>query len=231
MLYFIVQVVAALAVGVLPAIRHWPAARTQTWLAQSVVAQFAYGLLADGLLVAGIAWLLHLFHWHWSDIGLKLPKLRHIALGLAATIPYYALYFVIVAVVSVFVPSLNLSQKQDIGFTSVHGLLPTLLTFISLVVLPPLAEETVMRGFLYTGLRKWLPKIAAGLLVSVLFGAAHLAEGGDAGPLWIGAIDTFTLSLVLVYLREKTGNLGAGMALHAAKNCVAFVSLFIISAR
>ena len=82
-----------------------------------------------------------------------------------------------------------------------------------------------MRGFLYTGLKKWLPKIIAALVVSALFGLAHLAEGGDAGPLWVGALDTFILSLFLVSLRELTGNLWASIALHATKNTVAFVVL------
>lgn len=85
-----------------------------------------------------------------------------------------------------------------------------------------------MRGFLYTGLKRWLPWTVAGLIVSVLFGAAHLSEGGDAGLLWVGAIDTFTLSLVLIALRELTGNLWAGIVLHATKNCLAFVRIFLI---
>jgi len=119
----------------------------------------------------------------------------------------------------------------------VIGLLPGVPTIVvtpdivSLVVLPPLAEETAMRGFLYTGLKRLFPWTVSGMLVSLLFGAAHLAEGGASGPLWIGAIDTFTLSLVLVFLREKTGNLWAGVALHATKNFVAFYALFIIGGR
>jgi membrane protease YdiL (CAAX protease family) len=56
-------------------------------------------------------------------------------------------------------------------------------------------------------------------------------EGGAAGPLWIGAVDTFTLSLVLVSLREITGNLWAGISLHAAKNGIAFILLFVIAGR
>jgi membrane protease YdiL (CAAX protease family) len=64
-----------------------------------------------------------------------------------------------------------------------------------------------------------------------VFGLPHLAQGGDAGPLWIAFIDTFILSMVLVWLREQTGNLWAGIVLHAIKNGIAFVSLFILSVR
>ena len=63
---------------------------------------------------------------------------------------------------------------------------------------------------------------------SLLFAAGHLAEGGSAGLLYIAAIDTFSLSLVLIYLREKTDGLWASMTLHALKNGIAFVALFAL---
>lgn len=227
LLYFSAQFFGALIISIYPALHHWSSAQAQQWLTNSVFAQFCFGLLADGLIVTGVALLLKMFHWQWADIGMKRPKWWHIIVGFAAAVPYYLLYVVIVLVVSVLIPSLNIDQKQDIGFNSVHGVLPMVLAFVSLAVIPPLAEEIVMRGFLYTGLRKWLPKVLAALAVSALFGAAHLAEGGAAGPLWIGAIDTFTLSLVLVFLREQTGNLWAGISLHALKNAIAFAVLFL----
>lgn len=230
-LYFSAQVIGELLVSIIPLAHHWSTAQTDTWFNTSILAQFLYGLLADGLIVAGVAVLLKLFRWRWSSIGLLKPTIRHLAAGLLATVPYYILYILLVVVIGVIVPSLNVDQKQQIGFNSVHGALPLLATFLSLVIIPPLAEEIAMRGFLYSGLRKALPKVAAALVVSILFGAAHLAEGGSVGPLWIGAIDTFTLSLVLVFLRERTGNLWAGIVLHATKNCIAFVSLFIIGGR
>jgi len=58
-----------------------------------------------------------------------------------------------------------------------------------------------------------------------------LPEGGAAGPLYIAALDTFILSLVLIYLREKTGSLWASITLHAVKNGVAFMALFVLHPR
>jgi len=144
-------------------------------------------------------------------------------MGAATAGPYYVFLLLVVVVLSASIPSLNVMQKQELGFDSITNGFLLSLTFVSLVVLPPIVEEIAMRGFLYTGLRKWLPKVVSALIVSGLFGAAHLAEGGSAGPLWIGAIDTFTLSLFLVSLREVTGNLWAGITLHAVKNLIAFV--------
>jgi membrane protease YdiL (CAAX protease family) len=89
----------------------------------------------------------------------------------------------------------------------------------------------MVRGFLYSTLKKALPTAGAVILTSLLFAGAHLPEGGAAGPLYIAALDTFVLSLILIYLREKTGSLWASITLHACKNGVAFLALFVFHAR
>lgn len=230
-IYFATQLASGLIVYIYPQLHHWTATQTNRWLSNSVFAQFLYILVAEVLTVVALLGMLHFFKWTRQTIGLVRPKLTHIGLGILAVVPYFVAYLVIIAVVTHFYPSLNVNQKQDIGFTSAHGWLQTSLVFVSLVVLPPLVEEIMMRGFLYSGVRKMFGKFISALIVSALFGIAHLAEGGAAGPLWIGALDTFALSLVLVWLREITGNLWAGITLHAIKNGIAFVSLFILTAR
>ena len=160
-------------------------------------------------------------------IGLKKPRWRDIGIGLLAVPVYFVIYLISVSVVSYFVPSLNVSQHQDVGFNSVHGFVQLTLTFISLAILPPLTEEIMVRGMLYSSFKKVLPTIIAVLLTSLLFAAAHLPEGGAAGPLYIAALDTFVLSIILIYLREKTGSLWASITLHACKNTVAFLALYI----
>jgi membrane protease YdiL (CAAX protease family) len=60
------------------------------------------------------------------------------------------------------------------------------------------------------------------VVTSLFFGAAHL-ELGSGGPLvWAAAVDTFLLSVVLCFLRERSGALYAGMLVHMANNLVAF---------
>lgn len=228
--FFGSQIIASVVLLRYGAAQGWTNRQIDSWLNGSVPAQFFFVLLSEILLIVIVYLGLRLLRWSWATIGLTRPKLSQVGVGILATVPYYLLYIVIVAVVSQFFHGLNVDQKQDVGFNDVRGHLALILTFVSLVVLPPLAEEITMRGFLYTGLRKWLPRLGAGLIVSLLFGAAHLAEGGAAGPLWIGAIDTFTLSMVLVYLREKTGSLWAGITLHACKNGLAFLLLYILHA-
>ena len=226
--FFVSQIVAVFALYAYGSSHGWSTRQVNHWLNDSVAAQFAAMVIAESLLLAVVFGLMRLLRWRRQDIGLRRPTIGQLVLGLATVVPYYLFYVILIAAVSWLVPSFNASQKQDVGFNSVSGAWQLSLTFVSLVVIPPLVEEISMRGFLYTGLRTRFPKLAAAVLVSLLFGAAHLSEGGSAGPLWVGALDTFVLSMFLVWLRERTGNLWAGIVLHASKNGFAFMLLYIL---
>ena len=226
-IYFFSQVVGSLVAYIYPLLKHWTKEQATSWLTNSVVAQFLYVLVAELVVIACVYGFLRLYKRDWSLIGLVRLRWRDVAYGLVAVIPYYIIYLIAVSVVSKLIPSLNVQQQQQIGFTNIHGALPLVLTFISLVILPPLTEEILIRGFLYSSLKKGLPLLWAALITSLVFAVAHLPEGGAAGPLYIAAIDTFILSLVLIYLREKTGSLWSSITLHAVKNGVAFLALFI----
>lgn len=63
--------------------------------------------------------------------------------------------------------------------------------------------------------------VASALVVSMLFGLAHMQ--------WNVAIDTFMLSLALIWVYEKTNSLWASVALHALKNGIAYLGLFILT--
>jgi membrane protease YdiL (CAAX protease family) len=229
LMYFIAQILASALVSIYPALKGWSATASNTWLNNAVVAQFFYVLFAEALTLAAIWGYLKIFRIKLSKIGLRKPHWRDPLYGLSAVPVYYLLYYVAVLVIG-HVVNLNVNQQQNIGFTSVHGLAQMVLTFVSLVILPPLTEEIMVRGLLYSSLKKGLPQLAAVVVTSGIFASAHLPEG-SGGLLWIAAVDTFTLSLILIYLREKTGGLWASMTLHAFKNGVAFVALFILATR
>lgn len=200
-------------------------------LENSVSAQFTFTVLAETISIGAVYIFVKCYHLPLSIIGLRKPRWSDIAYGLAAVIPYYILYLLTVGVVSSLVTGLDVNQQQQIGFNNVHGMGPLIMTFISLAILPPLAEEIMVRGFLYSSLKKALPIIPAVILTSLIFAAAHLPEGGAAGPLYIAALDTFVLSLVLIYLREKTGSLWSSITLHGIKNGIAFAALFLVHVR
>lgn len=218
--YFVSQIISGLVVSLYPG---------TDWLADSVGAQFLYILLAETLTIGALYFFLKQYQLNFSAIGLHRPRWKDLTHGLAVVPLYFLSLVITVAAVSYFVPGLDVNQEQQLGFNDVAGTIPLLMTFVSLVVLPPFTEEVMTRGLLYSSLKKGLPLIGAVIATSLLFAAPHLLAGGEAGPLYIAAIDTFVLSLFLIYLREKTGSLWAPITLHAIKNGVAFVALFVLN--
>lgn len=228
LVYYLSQVLASLAISIYPLLKHWSSEQANAWASNSITAQFIYILLAETITLGAIYLFLLKNRTPLRAIGLRRPRWSDPIDGILAIPVYYILYLATVAIISHFMPSLNVNQQQEIGFNQIHGAAQYIMTFISLVILPPITEEIMVRGFLYGSLKKGMPQIAAALVTSLIFASAHLPEGGSAGPLYIAAIDTFILSLVLIYLREKTNGLYASMTLHACKNGIAFVALFIL---
>lgn len=225
--FFLAQELAVLVISAYSALAHMNVSQTNNLLTSSITAQFFFVLLAEVFTVGLIFLILRLDGLNLVSIGLNKPRFKQIGWVLVAYPVYYFLLVISLIIFSHIFPSLNITQKQHIGFSSVHNGIQLTLTFISLVVLPPIAEEVLFRGFLFEGLKKGMPVVVAGLLVSAIFASAHLPEGGSKGPLYVAAIDTFCLSVVLVYLKQKTKSLWPGIYLHGLKNLIAFSLLYL----
>lgn len=196
-------------------------------LRTSVTSQFFYILMVEGFTLASLHGLLKLRGKNLRSLGLVRPKWVDIAYAFSGFAVYIFALICVMALVAAVFPNVDLEQKQQIGFEDARTSLQLVLVFLSLVVLVPFTEEVLARGFLYLGLKQHLPKIAAVIITSVLFAVAHLQFGSDAPLLWAAAIDTFLLSLVLIFLRDVSGRLWAPIGLHALKNGIAFLALFV----
>lgn len=163
----------------------------------------------------------------WKHIGLKKPKFAHLGQALIGYGWYFLFLIVVMAIVGQVIPGIDLNQEQQLGFDRGATGASLWIIGISLVLIPAFYEELLMRGVLFTGLRSKLPFWTTSLIIGALFGVAHL-EWLGSGPLnWAAAIDTFMLSLVLVYLREHSKSLWPAIFLHALKNLVAFSLVFV----
>lgn len=202
---------------------------TVDWFESSALSQMIFSIFASGLVVASVAGLLKRRGLSLRDVGLKKPHVSDIGRTLLVYFGYLAAFIVITVIAKALVPSLDLEQEQ-FNFDAISKTAPNLFfLFVSLVILPPIMEEILTRGFLYTGLRSKLKVIPSAIITSIIFAAAHLQFGEGAPLLWIAALDTFVLSLALVYLREKTGRLAAPIMLHGLKNAIAFCLLFFVA--
>jgi membrane protease YdiL (CAAX protease family) len=219
LIFLVSQIIAAFIAELGLAIIH---PNSHQVLDNSVAAQFVYILIAEGLAAYFVFLIVKRRGLGLSAIGLgRKPNrsdLIRAAIGFGA---FYVLLITASVVINAISPDLT-NQKQNVGFDNLNSGLETAVAFISLVILPPLGEEILVRGYLYSGLRKVMRFFPALLVTSLLFGAAHLQVGGGTALVWAAAIDTFLLSIVLVYLREKTGALYAGMVVHMLNNLLAF---------
>lgn len=184
--------------------------------------QFMYVFLAEGLAVGMVLAILRSRRLNLFAIGLgRKPKINDLMRGLVGFGVFYALLIVASIILSIIFPDFN-KGTQDVGFNNLHGAFGVLVAAVALIILPPLGEEILVRGYLFSGLRSRMKLLPALLITSLLFGAAHLQSGTTASLLWAAGVNTFILSAVLVYLREKTGALYAGMLVHMLNNAIAF---------
>ncbi len=177
-------------------------------------------------LVALIILTLPLYRYFFGDKSKKevfgLNK-RLTLTGIGMVILAFGAYFITSGLVTTlagnYLPFVDLEQPQELGFEPTNELNQLIIIFIMLVLIAPLAEELIFRGFIFKALRERITFWPATIIVSILFGIAH----GQ----WNVGIDTFVLSVFLCGLREYSGSLWASILLHSLKNLLAFTLLFL----
>ena len=221
--FLVVQVVigfivaSAVAAGV-------PLASLNSAVFNSVVAAAIYVLTL--VIVIGVPFWLGRRRTTREELGVaRLPSWLDIVFAPAALIVYMFISASVLYLFSVVAPHIDLTQAQDIPFSGLCYQYEYVLAFLTLVILAPVAEELLFRGYLFGKMRKHAPFWLAMIITSILFGGLHLIAG--ASLQWNVAADTFALSLVLCTLRQITGNIWAGVLLHMIKNGIAYYFLFI----
>ena len=100
---------------------------------------------------------------------------------------------------------------------------PILLGFISVVVVAPIIEEFLFRGFLYSQLRRsFLRDWGAMAVSSLVWTAIHFQY--EVGILFF----LFLFGLFLGYFRIKYNSLLIPVALHAVNNLIAFILIIYL---
>lgn len=159
------------------------------------------------------------FNTSREELGLKdLPTVIDVGLAPVSYVVYLVLSGIFTSIMSAFT-WFNAEETQDVGFGYFITTGDRVVAMIALVFIAPIAEEIIMRGWLYGKLREKLKIPVATLLTSLLFGFLH----GQ----WNVSVGVFALSLVLCGLREITGTIWSGMLLHMLSNGIAFYLLYI----
>jgi hypothetical protein len=227
--FLVIPTVVQIALILLPNILGWDNARAEHWVNDAPIANFLFVLFTEAFTVGALYKFSVWRHVPFREaVGLGKPRWRDVGHALLGVLIYFGIFMIVYALVT-HIFSIDTDQKQALGFDQGVGGVGLWLAFASLVILPPIAEEIMFRGFFFGTLRRngislW-PSI---LVTSTLFASLHLFGGASGGLLWAAFIDVFSLSLVLCYLREQNGTIWASIGVHALKNGFVFLNLFII---
>lgn len=148
----------------------------------------------------------------WSDVGLGITGF---VLGLIVRL-------VFVMAVHQIVPGFNIEQRQDLGFDfgPTTSRAELMLVFVMLVIVVPIVEELIFRGYLYGKIREKSGFFMTMVIVSVIFGLGHFSGGG-----WVSVVVTAALSVAMCLTREVSKSLYPSIIIHMINNGIAFAAL------
>jgi membrane protease YdiL (CAAX protease family) len=181
-----------------------------------VAASFALDLLDASVGLGLVSLFLHKYGAGWSAVGwrrVSLLKAVGYLVGILAVFVVAA--NVLLVVVSLLWPGFDANQAQNnefIGAAKTHHNL----ALVALVLLPPVLEETIFRGFLFPAIARRTGLVWGAVISSVIFGLAHLQAN-------IG-VYTFVLGLLLCFMYVRTRSILPGIFLHMLNNYLAFMA-------
>ncbi|MCX7598178.1 MAG: CPBP family intramembrane metalloprotease [Armatimonadetes bacterium] len=112
---------------------------------------------------------------------------------------------------------------QWLGTAPVHDPVAAAIYAGLAVVVAPVLEETIFRGFVYPGLRRRLSPAAAILTTALMFAITHV---GLPVPALVGL---FVLATALAYAFERTRNLYVPIGMHITHNALVFALMLLMA--
>ena len=183
----------------------------------SVAASFGLDLVGVIIGLALVAGFVRHYRSSWQMVGWrKVGILKTLLYLFGIMIIFFILAQAALMLVEFLIPSFNANQPQTNEFTS--GISTNRnLALIALVLLPPIFEETIFRGFIFPALSKRLGVVGGAILSSIIFGAAH----GQANLF----VYTSILGLLLCFMYVRLRSIFPGILLHMLNNYLAFLAL------
>ena len=219
----ILGVAALLAVVAIQHIELSALQKTQTVL--------SINLLITAQAVASIAALLYF----WVLVRLRRggnfwPALGWRPLNETTTNPGTALRYLVGGVllaIAVSVLSLLVKQTGPVPFEEMFKARQTVLMIMAFgILLAPLVEETIFRGFLYPVAARQFGVVPGILFTGILFGAFHASQLWGA---WGQIVILVGVGIVLTWIRARSRSVLGGFLVHVAYNSSLFAGLLIQS--
>ncbi len=112
------------------------------------------------------------------------------------------------------------SPNTDLGVTWDSGLFAIGITFFSIAILAPIAEELMFRGYLLESIKKLHGDVVAVVASSILFGLAHFPDPYTIGIATIGG-------MLYGYVKIRTGSLWPSIISHLIWNTIALAVTYL----
>jgi membrane protease YdiL (CAAX protease family) len=159
---------------------------------------------------------------HLRDLGIRGKFLAGIGVGLTAFLvvqPFLWLVTVLEerAARSGRIPEIPIQQILQVILQTRSGWVLALAAIVAVVV-APISEELLFRGFLQPALGRWTGRWMAIVLGAAFFAVAHMDLYAVPALLVLG--------IALGYVYDRTRSLAAPVALHMAFNGMTLISVF-----
>lgn len=186
--------------------------------AGDLTSSFVFAAVNALATLAVVAYYLRRYKVGWREVGWrKFNVLKAILFVIGAIVLFMVAVEAAFFVVTFLFPTFNASQAQTNEFTKPSTSTARQLSLIALVVMPPIVEETIFRGFIFPALSKWRGALVGAVLTSLLFGFAHLQLNVS--------LYTVILSLILCYMYTRLRSIWPGVILHMVNNYIAYMTL------
>lgn len=152
----------------------------------------------------------------------RLSFLKAAGVAIISIIPLYVIVAIIAGLVATMAKGIlpDLQPQETVkAFKSAEGLPVKVMMGVAAVIVAPLVEETVFRGFIYGVLKRYTDGWFAALCSSLLFAIVHMHLGS--------LVPLFVLALGLCAAYERTGSLLVPMWMHALFNGVSTTLLLL----
>ncbi len=155
----------------------------------------------------------------------RLPLFRAIVTGIGGMILLTPLVMILGAVWNLFFQSVfdAAPKEQDVVemMRETSTMLDRILMIEFAVIVVPIAEETIFRGYLYPVAKKYVGPVVAAIVVSLIFAVIH---GSIAA-----VFPLFVLALIFTLFYERTGSLIVPILMHAVFNLYNSIMLLAVS--
>ena len=158
----------------------------------------------------------------YSLIGFKKFSLKKaISLAVYSYISYLSIMILLLYSTmkyKYYIPGIG-EQQEHIGIFG-EGIIGVIILGIIAIIVAPVTEELLFRGYILTTLNKYYSTSAAIIVSSIFFAAVHLE--------FQVFIPLFVLGLILGYLRTSNDNIFYSIVFHILNNSIAFIVEILI---